>query len=313
MYSLSDYGDMIADHIRMDAYAYALKSVVTPGSVVLDIGTATGIHALLACKFGARKVYAVESNDVIHIAQDLAEANSFGDRIEFMHDLSTNISLPEPADIIVSDLRGQLPLYGHHIPAIIDARSRHLAPLGTMIPRRDKLWVGLVEGKAVYDDLVAPWDSPYGLNMDLAKEYVLNSWSSDGTETFRQNNLLTTPTQWLSLDYATIQNPNVKSPLIEQTATRDGTAHGLLVWFDAELTDDVGFSNAPNSDRIAEVYGRGFFPFGSPVPVAKDDIITLRIEAELVGDDYVWHWHTRICDGDDVVVVRADYQHTEAS
>lgn len=56
VYNLNDYGRMIADHVRMDAYAQALKAVVTPESVVLDIGAATGIHALLACKFGARRV-----------------------------------------------------------------------------------------------------------------------------------------------------------------------------------------------------------------------------------------------------------------
>ena len=59
-YSLSEYGNMIADKTRMDPYAYALKAAITPDSVVLDIGAATGIHALLACKFGARQVYAIE-------------------------------------------------------------------------------------------------------------------------------------------------------------------------------------------------------------------------------------------------------------
>ena len=54
MYSLRDYGDMIVDHLRMDAYAQALKSVIRPETVVLDIGAATGIHSLLACKFGAK-------------------------------------------------------------------------------------------------------------------------------------------------------------------------------------------------------------------------------------------------------------------
>ena len=93
MYNISDYGEMIADNVRMDAYAFALKTAVTPDSVVLDIGAATGIHALLACKFGARKVYAVESNDAIHLARELAQANGFADRIQFIHDLSTNFHI----------------------------------------------------------------------------------------------------------------------------------------------------------------------------------------------------------------------------
>ncbi|MBW3656542.1 MAG: hypothetical protein KY444_10570 [Gemmatimonadetes bacterium] len=38
-YSLLGYGDMMADRVRMDAYAAALEQAVRPGSVVLDIGT----------------------------------------------------------------------------------------------------------------------------------------------------------------------------------------------------------------------------------------------------------------------------------
>ncbi|MBE9478891.1 MAG: 50S ribosomal protein L11 methyltransferase, partial [Chloroflexi bacterium] len=116
MYDLTDYADMIADRVRMDAYALALKTVVKPDSVVLDIGTGPGLHALLAAKFGARKVFAIEPNDVVYLAREVAVVNGFADRIDFYQDLSTNVTLPERADIIVSDMRGSLPLYGEHIP-----------------------------------------------------------------------------------------------------------------------------------------------------------------------------------------------------
>ncbi len=55
MYSLADYGDMIADEGRTSVYARALEARITPLSVVLDIGTGPGILALLACRAGARK------------------------------------------------------------------------------------------------------------------------------------------------------------------------------------------------------------------------------------------------------------------
>ncbi|MBI4588189.1 MAG: hypothetical protein HY725_05080 [Candidatus Rokubacteria bacterium] len=48
MYSVYDYGRLIADSVRTHAYAQALRRVVKPDSVVLDIGTGTGIFALLA-------------------------------------------------------------------------------------------------------------------------------------------------------------------------------------------------------------------------------------------------------------------------
>ena len=49
MYSIMGFGAMIEDKGRMNAYVSALKATVKNGDVVVDIGTGTGIAALLAC------------------------------------------------------------------------------------------------------------------------------------------------------------------------------------------------------------------------------------------------------------------------
>ena len=311
-YRLHEYGQMIADRVRMDPYAYALKAAIGPDSVVLDIGAASGIHALLACKFGARHVYAIEPNEAIHLAREAAQENGFSDRITFYHDLSTQVTLPERADVIVSDLRGVLPLFGAHIPAIVDARQRHLAPGGTLIPKRDTLWVALVGAGRVYKELVKPWDHPYGLAMEEARRIVLNSWTADLTEGFRLGNLLMAPHNWAVLDYESILEPDVVSMNSIHKASRDGTAHGLLIWFDAELFEGIGFSNGPQAARPAEVYGRGFFPLLAPVPIAEGDIIKLSIQANLVNGEYAWSWHTHIQAREDATLIKADFKQSNA-
>jgi protein arginine N-methyltransferase 1 len=308
MYSIADYGEMITDEIRMDPYVYALKAAIGPDSVVLDIGTGTGIHALLACKFGARKVYAVEPNEAIHLAQELARANGFADRIEFIQNISTRVILPEKADVIVSDLRGVLPLYEGHITSIIDARQRHLAPGGALIPRRDTLSVSLVEAPSVYDEIIKPWNYPYGLAMEEAKQLVLNSWVEESTDTFSKRNLLMESQIWTVLDYLSIDNPNVEPLNVTQKATRDGTAHGLWMWFDAEITDELCICNGPQSEKTAKVYGCGFFPLLVPVVVNQGDMITLNIRADLIEEQYVWCWHTRIQSGDNPQAIKADFE-----
>lgn len=132
MYSLHFYGQMLADGLRMDAYEAALRRTVKPSSVVMDLGSGPGVFALLACKLGARRVYAVEPDNVIGLAREVASANGFADRIEFFEDLSTNITIPEPASIIISDLRGVLPWFQQHLPAVKDARERLLARGGVL-------------------------------------------------------------------------------------------------------------------------------------------------------------------------------------
>lgn len=72
MHSIANYGAMIADRVRVSAYADALRRVITSDSVVIDLGTGTGIFALLACRFGARRVYAIEPSDAIQVAREIA-------------------------------------------------------------------------------------------------------------------------------------------------------------------------------------------------------------------------------------------------
>jgi len=307
MYSIGNYGEMIADRVRMDSYAYALKAAVRPDSVVLDIGTGAGIHALLACKFGARKVYAVEPNDAIHLAKELAQANGFDNRIAFFQDVSTRISLPERADVIVSDLRGVLPLYGEHIPAIIDARQRHLAPGGILIPKRDSIWVSLVEAPAVYKELTTPWNAPYGLSMEAARQIALNDWRVEYSNSFNDHDLLLEPHVWTVLDYASIESPDISATKIRQKAARNGTAHGLLLWFDSEAADGIRLFNGPQAKKAAEIYGCAFFPLLEAVMIMKGDTISLELSAELVGGQYRWDWHTRIHPADHPEAVKASF------
>lgn len=303
MYTISGYGSMIADHVRIEAYAQALRLVVRPGSVVADLGTGTGIMAFLACQCGARRVFAIEPDNSIQVARELARANGFADRVEFFQDLSTRVTLPEPADVIVSDLRGMLPWFQRHIPAIVDARKRLLRPGGTLIPLRDTMWAALVEAPEPYGKLVEPWDNKdYGLDLRAARHIVLNAWSKARVQ---PEQLLCEPQCWATLDYAVVENPNGEGAFTA-SVTRTGTAHGILVWFDTELAEGIGFSNAPHAPEL--IYGSALFPWLEPVPVEPGDVVTVVLRANLVGEDYIWRWHSRVLAGGSESAVKAEFQ-----
>ncbi len=292
LYSMLGYGKMIIDNVRMDAHFRALSQLITPDTVVLDIGTGTGIIALLACRLGARKVYAVEPSLAIYMAEELAETNGYADRIQFIQDLSTRIALPERVDIIVSDLRGVLPLFQQHIPSIVDARQRFLRPGGAMIPRSDTLWAALVEAPALYHDYAGAWESNlFELNLRPARRLAINTW---GKAYLKPEQLITEPHHWITLNYLTIEQPDVQGALNWVTA-RAGTAHGFTVWFDAVLADGAGFSNAPGKPEI--IYGQAFFPLEQPVALLAGDRVSVQLQAELAGDDYIWRWDTDVYEG----------------
>src|ERR1700693_5273364 len=99
MYNIADYGDMVADRYRLEAYAQALRQVVSPRSVVVDLGAGTGVLSLLACQCGARKVYALDPADALALAGEAARANGFADRLVVVQESSTKVGLPERADV----------------------------------------------------------------------------------------------------------------------------------------------------------------------------------------------------------------------
>ncbi|MBP0014561.1 MAG: 50S ribosomal protein L11 methyltransferase [Roseofilum sp. SID2] len=289
MYSVSGYGSMIGDRGRMEAYTQALKQSVTPDSVVLDIGTGSGIFALLACQLGAKKVYAIDTNPAIEIGKQAAVANGYRDKIEFIQDLSTNVKLPELADVIISDLRGVLPLFQQHIGSLADARTRLLRPGGVLIPQQDNIWVSVVEAPNLWNRINDPWDKYcYSFNMDAAKKNVNNIW---GKGWVMPSQLLVQPQLWATLDYRTIENPNVGNQMIFEPS-RSGTAHGLSVWFDATLIEGVGFSTAPGMPEL--IYGTAFFPFLEPVEIRLGDTISVNLQANLVNNSYIFRWDTQV-------------------
>ncbi len=293
MYSLAGHGTMIADEIRTGAYAKALEKCVRPGSTVLDLGAGSGIMSLIACHLGARKVYAIEPDEVIEVAKELARENGFADRIEFIREVSTKVTLPERVDVIVADLRGVLPLFQSHLPSLNDARERFLADGGTMIPRRDSLWVCVVESPEATADLLGAWkEERHSLSFQSALNFATNSWTRFrlGPET-----LLADPRCWAELDYTRPLPPSHKGT-VDLRVTRRGTGHGLAIWFDTELVDGVGYSNAPGKPPL--IYGKGFFPWPTEVALEEGDIVSASLRADLVGEDYVWGWESRV-DGRD--------------
>jgi len=285
MYSLHFYAQMLADAPRTDAYVEALRRAVTPDSVVLDLGSGPGVFALLACKFGARRVYAVEPDSAINIGREAAAANGFAERVEFFQNLSSEITLPEPATVIISDLRGVLPWFQQHVPSIIDARQRLLAPGGVLIPRRDVLWAAVVEATDRYEQIVGPWQR-FDLDLSAGVSRVTNTWRKTR---IRAEELLTEPVCWATLDYYEVESSDVCAE-IPWCAARRGTAHGIAVWFDSDLADGIGFSNRPGLPEL--IYGNGFLPFSRPVEVNEGEQIVLKLRADFVQDDYVWSWAT---------------------
>jgi len=292
-YSVTNYGRMIEPGPRLEAYVAAIEAAVKPGSVVVDIGTGTGFFAVLAARLGADRVYAIEPSESIQVGREMARQNGVDDRITFIHGLSTEIDLDEKVDVIISDLRGTLPLHGTHIPSIIDARERHMKPGGMLLPMKDTIRVAVAHDPKSYRGHVEPWaPDTQGLDLEPQRRRAVNSWFVQRVE---RASLRTDPLTWVEIDYATIESPDVDETLVWEVG-RAGTSHGLSVWFDASIGSGAGFTTGADGPEL--VYGSAFFPFERPLDLLAGDRLHVDFRAKLVGDEYTWVWNSRLVGGD---------------
>ncbi|GAA2778312.1 methyltransferase domain-containing protein [Crossiella cryophila] len=131
------YGKMLDDQARMARYAEAVRRYA-PGRTVLDIGTGRdAVWALAAARAGASRVWAVEViPESAATAREVIAAAGFADRITVVQGLSTEIDLPEPVDVCVSEIIGTLAGSEGAAAVLADARQRLVKPGGVFIPHR---------------------------------------------------------------------------------------------------------------------------------------------------------------------------------
>ena len=293
MYDLKAHGWMVSDPMRMGAYADAIASVVKPGDVVADVGAGIGVFAMLACRAGARKVYAIEPSEVVTIAQDMVRDNDLSSRVEYFQALSTAVELPERVDVIVADLNGQFCLFGRIIPSIIDMRSRFLKADGVMIPQRNVMWVAPISDDDTYRAFNEPW-RVNALGLDLSAALGSSVLQPDSAAITAEA-VLAIPQIWATLDFAQVKSPDFDRA-IRFVIDCASPLHGFAVWFDAHLTPNIAIRNGPLADNPSYCYRTRFFPLPEPVTVSKGAEIELRLRANLVGSDYLWRWDTTVLD-----------------
>jgi protein arginine N-methyltransferase 1 len=279
---------MFADPVRADVYFKALQSVITPESVVVDLGAGSGLFSLIACKLGARKVYAIEPSNSIQAGRTLAKNCGFEDHIDWIQNDSRKTRLKEKADVILSDIRGILPLIGDNIQIIADARDRFLADDGHLLPFSDTLYVALAANSKLHRKSISPWKKrDFGLNLQFLSERHANQWRS---VTPKQKHLASKAGKWADIDYSSVKNSNF-SNTVSLTADRHTSVHGFYLWFDTEIVPGIGFSGGPGKIR-PEVYGCAYFPWPEAVEMKTGDEVAIHLEASLVAGEYVWQWNT---------------------
>ena len=109
------------------------------------------VLSFMAVRAGAGRVYAVDPNPVIEIAQEVATANGLADRIAFIQADAQTVVPPEQVDCLIGDVRGALPILGDNLDLWERVRRRWLRPEGKTIPLGDDLFVAVVAAPKAHE------------------------------------------------------------------------------------------------------------------------------------------------------------------
>jgi hypothetical protein len=259
---------MLNDKTRTSSYLATIRKVVRPSDVVVDIGTGTGILAIAAAQAGARHVYAIEVGRVAKIARALIRANGLAHRITVIRGWSTEVKLPERADVLVSELIGNDPLAEGVLGLTKDALRRLLKPGARLVPSRLKIFglpVTIPEdelGKRTFStETLQNWQRWYGIEPDpltevspffhffgLINPYAMRDWKT-----------LSDPVLLVDMDFRTWRGRWIHQT-VTGTAQTAGPLNGLIVYFELLVGQTSFLTTHPalvNQDNVwlTPVYG----------------------------------------------------------
>jgi type I protein arginine methyltransferase len=245
---LDEHRTYLADGVRLAAFEKAIAATVKPGDIVIDLGSGTGILGLLALRAGAARVYALEETSLGGLAREIAAANGVADRIHVMRGLSTWLTLPELADVVITDQIGPFGIEAGIFEYLPDARRRLLKPDGRTIPRALSWRCAPVECEPLRRSIDF-WRHPH-TGFDLAA-VVPPAEGSGYPITLDPEVLLATAATVATAAVDVLPQSGLVSGETTFTITRAGTFDGLGGWFVADLAAGVTFTNGPDSaERI---------------------------------------------------------------
>ena len=252
---------MVADKRRTDAFARAIQEVTSPGDRVLDVGTGTGILAMLAANAGAETVYAIDRANITETVRKLLKHNALGSQVTVLEGNAAELTLDAPVDLLISEWLGQMAFEENMLNDVLTARDRNLKPGGKMLPSGVEVLLAPVCDEELYEQWGPGfWREPiHGLSFSPLESLELRQARAQRT-TVPATALLCGGKSLVSLDLARAnpEDPWQKGRLNFEIE-RDAVCHGFIGWFIAHLSPTVSLDTGPSYPRTH--WSQTYFPF----------------------------------------------------
>lgn len=299
----SQMTSMLADDARCSKYNEAIKRVLQerPGATVLDIGTGTGLLAMLTAKAGASQVTAVEMFEPLaNYATEIIAANQLSETVSVVSSVSTDISIAgtndneavvikERADVLVTEIFDSALLGENCIRAIRHAHASLLKEGATVIPARARLY-----GTVISSDLFSRFRS-FPLDFPLYKDDASKGCKGgstgipvhiDGLAEGADYECLSAPFEVFQFDFMKPKIPTYRQTSKRINRTKNGRPDALLTWWELDLTEkgDIVYSTKSGAENWQDHWLQVVYPLSGSENVSSiDPMIDMTMEHDDIG------------------------------
>jgi tetratricopeptide (TPR) repeat protein len=272
---------MLADHERNDAFEKAIQRAIKTDSVVLDIGTGSGLLSMMAAKYGAKQVYTCEaSSHIADVAEKIIEKNGFKEKVSIFNLKSTQLTqkeLTQKPNLIIAEIFDAGLVGEMAIPSFRHALKELCADNCQVIPAKAKVMGRLLHLPSSAS--VNPMKSISGFDLSpfdqfrIPKEYI----SEDLKLSYHK--FLSDEFSMVNFDFMNLGDPipenSFKSKSLRIEASDTGVLHGVAFWFNLLLDEEVELSSRP--DRLNNHWGQALFFFEQHKEVKKGEMVELNM------------------------------------
>lgn len=264
---------MMNDQRRNHAYFAALEAAITADAEVFEIGTGSGLVAMMAAKLGVKRVTSCEAVPLIaETARRIVADNGYEPTITVIAKRSTDVhvgaDLFRKADILVSEIFSSELLGEHVLPSIEDAKQRLLKPRGRVIPAAGSIMIALFGDGDLTRNVVV--QDSFGFNLQrfnsiisekqaTARNDLKVAMLSDDIEAFR-----------FDFQHDSFFPSQTRSLRIPIKAT--GRCYGIIQWIRLQMVGDIRFENHPSEQSPVSNWQHCTYVFAEPVDVEAGQI-----------------------------------------
>ena len=253
---------IVRDEARNAAYEAALQRAVTAQTKVLEVGTGTGILAMMAARAGAQNVIACETVPAIaDAAREIIALNGFSDRVRVVakksQDLEIDADLGGRADVFVSEIISNRLLGEDVLPVTEHAASMLLKPGAKIIPARGIIRVALAYDIELYRERMGMIE---GFDLSPFNRLAANSYRVGRGD--RRLTLISAAADLFQFDFQS-GGPFPSATTSKPLTSTGGRANGIAQWIALQMDEEGWYENNP-IPSASSAWAIIFWPFKTP-------------------------------------------------